>query len=307
MNIEEMNSALPIEKEKEQKEVLVPIKAIVENRMRNSESFYTEDEIKLLRRYFISCLNLGYIRPNDLPTIVNKFTSRIKYISYDFKRKNKMDYYFIDNSVLYIYDVLIYENKKMFEINFFKAVTETVFQSNDKHIGISNAICEMTAEKIYNMDANGKSIIMPETTIENFNDNEIIVRSGYDNYILIISLLKQLFIAKKYNENLIIKDMFRDGYEQTIENLYENNKIEKDNSFSLLLDALDELCSMYIDRIECKIYDDNELIMLEKYQRLINKVYFNEESIEFYAFCALVTNENLCNEFMEKMQKKSEE
>ncbi len=302
MEFKENNKNLTTVSEESENNILIPIKAIVENRMENSMAFYSEDEMLLLRRYFIACLNLGYFMPEDLPIIVNKFTSKIKSICYDFKKVNKMDYYLLENETMYIYNTLYSQDSKLYEINFFKGVTEVIFQSNDKHIGISNAICEMTAEKIYNIDVNKERIIMPVTKTEFVNDSEITIRAGYYRYNLIISLLKQLFIAKEYNENKIIRNMFVYGYEQELENISKNKNNETDEIFVLLLNALDDLCNMYINRIVCSIHNDTELIMLEKYQKLINKTYFNKKSTNHYAFCALITNDELRNECLESVK-----
>jgi hypothetical protein len=70
--------------------------------MTSNGARYEEDEFNLLRKYFIACLNLGYMEPKDLVPMVNKFASKIKFISLMFNRVNKMDYYMVSNGVLYI-------------------------------------------------------------------------------------------------------------------------------------------------------------------------------------------------------------
>ena len=112
---------------------------------------------------------------------------KIKLIVLNYNNVNKMDYYVINNGVLYISGALKESNPMFYEINFYKAVTETVFNANDNHIGISNALCNMAAEKIYNMDTNGSRIVMPRTDEEIIGSDKIQVRAGYNNYNLIIS------------------------------------------------------------------------------------------------------------------------
>ena len=77
--------------ENESKEVKIPIKLIVEQAMMNNGAKYEEDEFNLLRKYFIACLNLGFLKPEDLVTMVNKFASRIKLIALNYNNINKME------------------------------------------------------------------------------------------------------------------------------------------------------------------------------------------------------------------------
>ena len=52
--------------EEDRKDIKIPIKAIVEQAMIKNGAKYDEDEFNLLRKYFIACLNLGYLEPKDL-------------------------------------------------------------------------------------------------------------------------------------------------------------------------------------------------------------------------------------------------
>lgn len=277
------------------RDVKIPIKAIVEEAMVLNGAKYNEDEFNLLRKYFIACLNLGYMTPKDLKEMVGKFASKIKLIVLNYNNVNKMDHYMISNGVLYISGILKDNNFDFYQINFYKAVTEIVFNSNDNHIGISNAICNMVAEKIYNMDVNQVRIVMPKTSYEIIGDKKIEIRAGYSNYNLIISLLKQLFIVKNINENKIIHDMYFDGYENVL------NNILKDNSISLLLDVLDKLCILYIKRIVLKEVNQNELVLLEKYQIILNDM-FTLVDQNYFAFCALITTDELRQKCMKKFE-----
>lgn len=277
------------------KDIKIPIKAIVEEAMITNGAKYSEDEFNLLRKYFIACLNLGYIKPNDLKEMVYKFARKIKLIVLNYNNVNKMDYYMISNGILYISGALKDNNFTFYQINFYKAVTETIFDANDTHIGLSNAICNMVAEKVYNMDTNGSRIIMPQTSIENIGDKRIEIRSGYSNYNLIISLLKQLFICKKINENNIIHDMYFKGYDNVV------NTIITDGSTKLLIDVLDKLCIMYIKRIVLKEVNPSEMVLLEKYQIIINDMFKGVDQ-SYFAFCALITSDELREKCMKKFE-----
>ncbi len=280
----------------ERKDIKIPIKSIIEDALLKNGSKYDEDEFNLLRKYFIACLNLGFLTPNDLILMVNKFVSKIKFIVLNYNNINKMDYYMINESVLYISGALKDNNFAFYQITFYKAVTEVIFNANDNHIAISNAICEITAEKIYNMDTNSSRIIMPNKTEEQIGKDKIEIRAGYINYNLIISLLKQLFISKNINENILIKDMFFNSYENVL------NSNFKDENDELLLNVLDKLCIMYIKRKIMKKEDPNEKNLLDKYQIIVSDM-FKTIDQNYFAFLALVTSDELRQKCMLKMEK----
>ena len=66
--------------EENPRDIKIPIKAIVEQVMNSNGAKYEEDEFNLLRKYFIACLNLGFMQPKDLQVMVNKFASKIKFM-----------------------------------------------------------------------------------------------------------------------------------------------------------------------------------------------------------------------------------
>lgn len=280
----------------ESRDIKIPIKAIVEQAMNQNGARYEEDEFNLLRKYFIACLNLGYLKPNDLVPMVNKFAQVIKLIVLNYNNVNKMDYYMINGSVLYISGALKNSNDMFYQINFYKAISEVILKVNDKHVGISSAICEIIAEKIYNMDTNGSRIIMPNTVLEQLGDEKIQIRAGYMNYNLIISLLKQLFISKNINENKVINRMFFETFEAVINDLFN------DNNDKLLLDVLDKICIMYINRKVAGVFNPSEKELLNKYQIIINES-FNKLDQNYFAFCALITTDELRKKCMSKFNK----
>ena len=283
--------------EEEQKSINIPIKTIVENAMTANGAKYEEDEFNLLRRYFIACLNLGFLTPNDLTLMVNKFASKIKFIVLNYNNINKMDCYTINGNILYINGAFKYDNSKFYETNFFKAVTEVISNANDKHIGVSNALTNMAAEKIYNMDVNESRIVMPKTVNEMIGNDKIEIRAGYDNYNLTISLFKQLVISKHLNENRIIHDMYFSGYENVLNSTFNT---EEDN---LLLSVLDKLCLMYIKRIVMKSPDTSEKVLLDKYQIIVNQN-FTKMDQNYLAFCALITTADIRERCMKKFENK---
>lgn len=280
--------------EENSKDIKIPIKSIVEQAMNQNGARYEEDEFNLLRKYFIACLNLGYLEPKDLVPMVNKFASKIKIIVLNYNNVNKMDYYVINQGVLYISGALKDNNSSFYEINFYKAVSEVILNANDKHVGMSSAICEMMAEKIHNMDVNGSRIIMPRTDEEQIGSEKIQIRAGYMNYNLIISLAKQLFISMNINENKVINRMLFEGFDNVL------NELFKDNNSRLLLDVLDKLCLIYINRKVRGEINPSEKILLDKYQIMINDS-FKKIDQNYFAFCALITTDELRKKCMSKL------
>ncbi len=280
----------------ESHDIKIPIKAIVEQAMKQNNARYEEDEFNLLRKYFIACLNLGFLEPKDLVLMVNKFAQTIKFIVLNYNNINKMDYYVVNGNVLYINGGLKVSNDMFYEINFYKAVTEVVFKANDNHIGISNALCNMVAEKIYNMDTNSSRIIMPKTSEEQQGNSKIQIRAGYLNYNLIISLLKQLFISRNLNENMIIRRMFFEGYEKVLKDILN------DSNSNLLIEVLDKICIMYINRKVHGVLNDNEKNLTDKYQIIVNDMFTNIDQ-NYFAFCALITTDELRKKCMSKLNK----
>ena len=278
----------------ESRDIKIPIKALVERSMIRNGAQYENDEFNLLRKYFIACLNLGFIAtPKDLAEIIDKFTSKIKSISLDWNVINKLDCYKIVDSVLYIDGSQKYKDCSVYENNFYKAVTEVIFSSNDEHIGINNGLTFMTAAKIFNMDINGSRIVMPKTVSEIIGDEEITIRAGYDNYNLIISCLKQFFISRKINENIVIQKMFYKGYKKVLDDTIS----KKD---TLFLDILDKLCEMYISRIAEHKTHPKEKELLDKYQIMVNDAFMKSDT-NWFAFLALCTDDDLRQRCMKKI------
>lgn len=279
--------------EEEKKDIKIPIKAIVEQSMVKNGCKYEEDEFNLLRKYFIACLNLGFLEPKDLTLMMDKFASKVKIIVLNYNNVNKMDYYLLNAGVLYISDRLKYNNFMFYQINFYKAVTEVIFNAENSHIGLSSAICNMVAEKVYNMDVNESRIIMPKLSEEKINNDTINIRSGYYNYNLTISLAKQLFISLKINENKLVKDMFFNGFDKVID---ENIK---DHNSKLLVEVLDKLTIMYINRRVMNNVNPGEKSLLDKYQIMLNETFTSVDQ-NYLAFCALITTDDLRKKLMKK-------
>lgn len=283
--------------EQEDNNIKIPIKDIVESAVNQNGCNYPEDEFNLIRKYFIACLNLGYLVPKDLVPMVNKFCSKIKFITTNYNGTNKLDYYVINEQVLYMNGMLKDNNSDLYEINYYKALSEVIFNLTDKHQALSNCLCEMAAEKIHNMDVNESRIIMPVTVNEKIEGNEIQLRAGYTNYNLTINLLKQFFICKEINENKLIRDMFFEGYDKI------SKGIIKDNNDSLVLDILDKLYLIMLNRVIKQTPFKGEKELMDKYQVIVNNM-FTKIDQNYLAFCALITTDELREKCMKQLEAK---
>ena len=229
--------------------------------------------------------------------MVHKFCSRIKFITTNYTGSNNLDYYVINQGVLYLNGTLKDNDIDLYEINYYKALSEVIFGVSANYRAFSNALCEMTAEKIYQMDVNSSRIVMPVTTIEMVENNELQLRAGYKNYNLIINLLKQYFISKGFNENKIIKDMFFDGYDNV-----SSRVIVSDND-KLIITILDKINLFMLNRKISGKEMKGEKELIDKYQIIVNNL-FTKIDQNYLAFCALVTTDDLREKLMKHIESK---
>lgn len=278
--------------------IKIPIRLIVDAIERQYGCVYSFEDKLYLRRFMIACLNLWFCKPDDLLGSVSKFAIKVKQIVHNYTASNGLDNYIIKNNTLYINNHLEKENQKKYEINFFKAIAEAIFNCNNEHIVINNVLTEMAAEKIYNMDVNDSRIIMPKTVQETICGENIDIRAGYDNYNLLISLAKQLFIAKGINENKVIADMFIHGFDTVL------SKLKSDNDLDNYLEILDIEYSKYINRFINGVEDETEIQLINDYQMQINDL-FDETNQNYLAFCALITQDELRQKAISKLNDKN--
>lgn len=282
-------------------DVKIPIKRILEESMLKNHASYEEDEFNLLRKYFIACLNGRYFEPEDLSVMVNRFTEKIKSICTECKVSYLLDDCAIDICTLYVDCDLKRENPMLYEINFYKAVTEVLFRIPDADSDsiFSCALTEIVAESLYNIDTNGSPIIMPNLSFENIGDTILELRAGYEKYNLPITCIKQLFVCRKINDRILIREIFLRGYNYAISKLYENQlNFEKSKE---LVSLLEDMFQMYIERVSSNIFDSQELETLRVYQRYLNKIFPKQNIGEYFTFLALVTEDSLRNEFIENI------
>lgn len=299
--------------------VLVPIKSTILDLMEKYDASYGELSIMLLRKYYIALLNLGYIDDlEDLSDMVEKFVSKIDNIEYcrispticgggveisdrtmfintdlsngmtdeNYEQLQLME----DNGIFdedeFDFDDEIDFEKAKFEIEFYKAVTSVIIDSNKSNLkGLSYIVCEMIAEKVWFMDEKETLIIMPKAISETINDKTITTRTGYLRCNLPISLFKQFCIAYEINDNMIFNEMFYSNFKETLEEFCNGE-------MKVFLFMLDNLFGMYVMRIINNSPVDSELSLVETFQTQLCKK-MNKSTKVYPAFFSLVTTDDL--------------
>lgn len=59
-----------------EKNIKIPIKKIVENSAKNFGCDFNYDDMMYIRRFFIACLNLGFLEPEDLKENVTLYVQK---------------------------------------------------------------------------------------------------------------------------------------------------------------------------------------------------------------------------------------
>lgn len=264
--------------------IKVPIKDMILNAIEKNNCEYEEISIDFLRAYFVAGLNLGFIDIYDLDTLIGRFASRIKRILIIHENLSENS---VKDSCQIIRESILMISEKTDEkaIDFFKAITEVLFRSENKKYGtvFRTVISEIVAERIENMHMNNSRIIMPAIDNEVIGNSHLTIRAGYQKYNLFITLLKQFLIMMDFNENLIIRRAFDEGIDKVYDEIIENED-------SMLL--MNTIYNLYTDRVENNQYSANEIKLIEGYQLFVNSL-FKKTNRSYYAFLALVTTDSL--------------
>lgn len=276
----------------ENREILVPIKDIVVSSINNGGVMIGENEVNLLRKYFIAGLNLGFFEVDNLKSLMDIFSTRIKKVEV-ITSFGMIDDYMIQGENLVITDISNDEMSDEYIITFFKAITEILLGfAKEKSRGFIDGLCEIVAEKIFFMDSKQQRIVFPKAEILVVHGEKLELRTGYLKNGLIICLLKQFLILYDYNENCIIRDMFLNG------GLGFLKKVKNNNEQLLLLEILDVVYSSTNGE---SVNPKKQIELIEKYQIIINNL-FNEKDMRYFAFLALVTSDELRKKCLSKCE-----
>lgn len=286
-----------------EKNIKIPIKKIVENSAKNFGCDFNYDDMMYIRRFFIACLNLGFLEPEDLKEKCDALCSRIKSIVQSSKKSvstiNKT--FKIDKDVLYIQRAYAMNaTEELITIGYFKAFLYVLLGCEGKLPSFEETLCSLAAEKIYVMDVKGERIVMPKSENEcivdkDGNPYQITLRSGHRQFNFPISMLKMFFIAAGYNENQVILDMIHSSFNEQFNSLIDSKQnIEAIKKFN-------ELFVMYISR---KINEPStkEFEKIKEYSLfLVNR--FDDVNQNCLAFMALIPDDDIRELAIEKVAK----
>lgn len=284
----------------EEPSVKVPIKEIVLNSARKNDCVFDDDDVRILRAYFIALLNMKYIEYADLKKTVDFFTSRIKFIVWNKenelgKRYETMinNYDIVGTSIVISYNNdnpnPLYETKTEDSI-LFAAITEVLFDANRNHSGFEKLMIQITSSNLLNMQITGEKQIMPATNEFNIGSRIVKTRTGYEENALYIGLLRQLFMVLDVDEELLIRELFMNKYKDTFQKLITSNG-KAVYKHTVLYSAFDVFMKMEEDRFYEKS-NSSEVDIITKYELLLNLL-FDKGDEEYAKFLYFVPFDDL--------------
>lgn len=285
------------------KDIQIPIKGIVERAAKKHGCVFDFYDMLYIRKFFIACLNYGYLEPEDLEQKCDVFCSRLK----EFVPSTKENLspinplYKIDNGVLYIASDSKDTSEDYITIAYFKAFIQALLGWDGKCTSVEETLCSIAAEHLYVMDVDGNRIVMPKSEHEYIADKEgksfeLTLKSGYRQFNYPISMLKMFFAVIDCNENMLIKNMLNSSFNEQFDALFKS----KDDMEALK--QFNELFIMYISRINGKPSTD-ELEAINRYSLLLTDT-INEVGPNGFAFFALIPDDEIRNLAFAKLESK---
>lgn len=287
----------------EKKDIQIPIKGIVERAAKKHGCVFDFYDMLYIRKFFIACLNYGYLEPEDLEQKCDVFCSRLK----EFVPSTKENLspinplYKIDNGVLYIASDSRNTSEDYITIAYFKAFMQALLGWDGKCTSVEETLCSIAAEHLYVMDVDGNRIVMPKSDHEYIADKigklfELTLKSGYRQFNYPISMLKMFFVVIDCNENMLIKNMLNSSFNEQFDALFKS----KDDMEALK--QFNELFIMYISRINGKPSTE-ELEAIKRYSLLLTDI-INEVGPNSFAFFALIPDDEIRNLAFAKLESK---
>lgn len=287
----------------EKKDIQIPIKGIVERAAKKHGCVFDFYDMLYIRKFFIACLNYGYLEPEDLEQKCDVFCSRLK----EFVPSTKENLspinplYKIDNGVLYIASDSRDTSEDYITIAYFKAFMQVLLGWDGKCTSVEETLCSIAAEHLYVMDVDGNRIVLPKSDHEYIADKigklfELTLRSGYRQFNYPISMLKMLFVVIDCNENMLTKNMLNSSFNEQFDALFKS----KDDME--VLKQFNELFIMYISRINGKPSTE-ELEAIKRYSLLLTDI-INEVGPNSFAFFALIPDDEIRNLAFAKLESK---
>lgn len=287
----------------EKKDIQIPIKGIVEMAAKKHGCVFDFYDMLYIRKFFIACLNYGYLEPEDLEQKCDVLCSRLKAFVPSAKENLSAinPLYKIDNGVLYIASNSRYASEERITIAYFKAFMQALLGWDGKCTSVAETLCSIAAEHLYVIDVEGNRIIMPKSEHEYIADKagkpfELTLKSGYRQFNYSISMLKMFFAAIDCNENMLIKDMLNSSFNEQFDLIFKS----KDDMEALK--QFNELFIMYVSRINGKPSTE-EIEAIKRYSLLLTD-FINEIGPNVFAFFALIPDDKIKDLAFAKLESK---
>ena len=287
----------------EKKDIQIPIKGIVERAAKKHGCVFDFYDMLYIRKFFIACLNYGYLEPEDLEQKCDVLCSRLKAFVPSAKENLSPinPFYKIDNGVLYIASDSRDTSEDYITIAYFKAFMQALLGWDGKCTSVEETLCSIAAEHLYVIDIDGNRIVMPKSEHEYIADKEgksfeLTLKAGYRQFNYPISMLKMFFIVIGCNENVLIKDMLNSSFNEQFDALFKSKDDMK------VLKQFNELFIMYIPRINGKPSTE-ELEAIKRYSLLLTDI-INEVGPNSFAFFALIPDDEIRNLAFAKLESK---
>ena len=286
----------------EKKDIQIPIKGIVERAAKKHDCVFNFYDMLYIRKFFIACLNYGYLEPEDLEQKCDVLCSRLKaFVPSSKENLSPINpFYKIDNGVLYIASNSRYASEDYITIAYFKAFMQALLGWDGKCTSVEETLCSIAAEQLYVMDVDSNRIVMPKSEHEyiadkNGNPFQLTLRAGYRQFNYPITMLKMFFVVIDCNENMLIKNMLNSSFNEQFDLVFKSNENMK------VLKQFNELFIMYISRINGKPSTE-ELEAIKRYSLLLTDI-INEVGPNSFAFLALIPDDDIRELAIEKIGK----
>lgn len=223
--------------------------------------------LSLFSKYFISMLNLNYIKDQEL---------------YD-----KVDYLFnnlTDFSIIRMNEIINTDNSFEKVNSIFTYITTILtncqLHPNEDNYGLQATLISLIVQKIC-LGTNPPKHRLQYVPISNQINLQLL--SSFDYFVYPINLMMQLFLAFHINCQELICGVYKDGFSNHL------NRILKINKIQTSIHQFNSLFNIWQNRTEIQEYSICELELLERYEKTLKEIadVGLTDNNHYFAFLAL--------------------
>ena len=223
--------------------------------------------LSLFSKYFISLLNLNYIKDQEL---------------YD-----KVDYLFnnlTDFSIIRMNEIINTDNSFEKVNSIFTYITTILtncqLHPNEDNYGLQATLISLIVQKIC-LGTNPPKHRLQYVPISNQINLQLL--SSFDYFVYPINLMMQLFLAFHINCQELICGVYKDGFSNHL------NRILKINKIQTSIHQFNSLFNIWQNRTEIQEYSICELELLERYEKTLKEIadVGLTDNNHYFAFLAL--------------------